>query len=690
MADLPEKNSKYRNAAVLLPSHGILRIPHLTSFLPECTRIDLSWKGRGDDIDVVLGWGLKHTANRARALADRKRLPYLALEDGFLRSVYPGVTGAPPLSLVVDPVGMYYNSAAPSHLENLLNTFEFEGTDLLTRARSAIEKIVAGRLSKYNHAPLLSRPLPGELEKKVLLVDQTLGDCSVTYGMADAATFERMLTAALEENPEADIIVKTHPDVVAGKKRGYLCALNHPSPRVHILAEDLNPLSVIEKADRVYVVTSQMGFEALLAGKPVECFGMPFYAGWGLTRDRQSCPRRTRQRTLEELFAAAYILYPRYLDPETGEGGTIEKVIDHLLIQRNAHLADAGRLVCTGFRWWKRPYIRRALSAPGNRVIFSDNPRSLTAADKVVVWGAGDGSAMVREAERRAIPVHRMEDGFLRSVGLGSNLVRPLSLVVDTRGIYFDPTRPSDLETLLRETDFTEELRRRGEGLRRRILRGRLSKYNVGSDEPLALSAAPGQRTLLVPGQVEDDASIRLGCVDIRTNLDLLAEVRRQNPDAFIVYKPHPDVLAGNRRGGVMPEEARRHCDLVVADRAMPICLAAVEEVHTMTSLTGFEALLQGKKVATYGLPFYAGWGLTQDRHASPRRGRSLQLDELVAAALILYPRYIDWNRGCLISAETALDRLARERAAREQMTGEDGFALRWYRKLAGFLTGVF
>jgi capsular polysaccharide export protein len=189
---------------------------------------------------------------------------------------------------------------------------------------------------------------------------------------------------------------------------------------------------------------------------------------------------------------------------------------------------------------------------------------------------------------------------------------------------------------------------------------------------------------------VEDDASIRLGCIDIRTNLDLLAEVRRQNPDAFIVYKPHPDVLAGNRKGGVAPEEARPYCDLVVTDRAMPVCLAAVEEVHTMTSLTGFEALLQGKKVATYGLPFYAGWGLTQDRHASPRRGRSLKLDELVAAALILYPRYIDWNRGCLISAETALDRLARERAAREQKTGEDGFALRWYRKLAGFLEGAF
>ncbi len=56
-----------------------------------------------------------------------------------------------------------------------------------------------------------------------------------------------------------------------------------------------------------------------------------------------------------------------------------------------------------------------------------------------------------------------------------------------------------------------------------------------------------------------------------------------------------------------------------------------------MTSLTGFEALLRGKAVFTYGLPFYAGWGLTQDRHAHPRRHRRLSIDELVAAALIGY-----------------------------------------------------
>ncbi|MEN8809646.1 MAG: hypothetical protein ABF291_19370, partial [Desulfobacterales bacterium] len=554
--------------------------------------------------------------------------------------------------------------------------------------RGAMQRIVADKLSKYNHAPLVEEALPGHRHKKVLVVDQTFGDSSVTCGMADGVTFERMMAAAMEENPEADIVIKVHPDVVAGKKRGYLSSRSHCSSRIHVMSADLNPLSVIEKADRVYVVTSQMGFEALLLGKPVECFGMPFYAGWGLTRDRQTCSRRTRARTLLEVFAAAYILYARYIDPTTGRQGSIEQVIEHLVMQCRAHRVDAGNLVCTGFRWWKRPYIRRALSAPGNRVIFSDSPNALAAADKVVVWGAGSRSALESEAEKRHLPIHRMEDGFLRSVGLGSDLVRPLSLVVDKQGIYFDPTWPSDLETLLRETEFTDELRRRGLELRRLIVQNRLSKYNVGNDEPLHLTTASGQKTVLVPGQVEDDASICVGCVDICTNLGLLAEVRRQNPDAFIIYKPHPDVLAGNRKGAVSPAETGRYCNLVATDRAMPTCLAAVDEVHTMTSLTGFEALLHQKRVITYGLPFYAGWGLTQDRHVIHRRGRKLALDELVAATLILYPRYIDWRRGYLVQAESVLERLTRDRIDRRCESGMTVSG--WGRKLAGFLGGAF
>jgi capsular polysaccharide export protein len=83
-----------------------------------------------------------------------------------------------------------------------------------------------------------------------------------------------------------------------------------------------------------------------------------------------------------------------------------------------------------------------------------------------------------------------------------------------------------------------------------------------------------------------------------------------------------------------------------------------VDEVHVMTSLTGFEALLRHKPVFCYGQPFYAGWGLTHDRHALLRRTRRLTLDELVAGALLLYPVYVSCQSRKRCTPEQALQEL--------------------------------
>ena len=90
----------------------------------------------------------------------------------------------------------------------------------------------------------------------------------------------------------------------------------------------------------------------------------------------------------------------------------------------------------------------------------------------------------------------------------------------------------------------------------------------------------------------------------------------------------------------------------------MGTLLSGVDEVHVLTSLAGFEALLRGKKVTCYGQPFYAGWGLTDDRMPPARRTRRLTLDELVAGTLILYPTYVSRVTGKFTTPERALDEL--------------------------------
>lgn len=304
-----------------------------------------------------------------------------------------------------------------------------------------------------------------------------------------------------------------------------------------------------------------------------------------------------------------------------------------------------------GFSYWKRKPLRLCFS--GSHVKFVSHLDQVPKGAVLAVWGMRN----VPDVEERDLTVVRIEDGFLRSVGLGADLVRPLSWVVDWRGMYFDATRPSDLETLLMDTCFDKALIERAKALRLRVVEDGLTKYNVGT----RIWRRPAQeaRVILVPGQVESDASIMFGSPAIKTNLGLLQAVRKANPDAYVVYKPHPDVVAGLRRQGLGESEAGLWCDEIVNDAPMGTLLHAVDEVHCLTSLTGFEALLRGKSVTCYGQPFYSGWGLTRDIFPVSRRLRCLSLDELVSGALILYPRYMSYKSRCLVAPEDALSELS-------------------------------
>ncbi|MBM7652573.1 capsule polysaccharide export protein KpsC/LpsZ [Neobacillus cucumis] len=314
-------------------SKGIQAIPNLDSFF--LSELEFNPYEETESLTYIAGWGMKQSANKAIALAEKYNIPYVGLEDGFLRSVGLGVDGAPPLSISVDNVGIYYDATRPSRLENILNASGWEREDLLQDAKKSMELIRVNYLSKYNHAPIIdSAKFLDAGKQRVLVVDQTLGDMSITLGLADKERFKEMYEAAVKENPNADIFIKTHPDVISGKKEGNLTPRNVGKNAVFIY-DDCNPLSLVEQFDKVYVVTSQLGFEALMLGKEVHCFGMPFYAGWGITSDRLKIDRRKRARNLEEIFAAAYLLYCRYLNPTTNQLGTIFDVINYLTENKN-------------------------------------------------------------------------------------------------------------------------------------------------------------------------------------------------------------------------------------------------------------------------------------------------------------------------------------------------------------------
>lgn len=622
---------------------GMEAVPGLSEILGgQVQRLRIGSPGRAT---AIVGWGRRPTSLRASAIAKRHRLPFICVEDGFLRSVGLGSDDAP-LSVVVDPVGIHFDATGPSALERFISRSISEAETL--RAEAVRSAWCKGRVSKYNHLREHVDRLP---ESYVLVADQTFGDASISFGRASTESFLRMLDAALDENPDSTVVVKVHPDVFAGRKRGHFdLAKLAQIGRVQVLARDVHPVRLLEHAKTVYTVTSQLGFEALLWRRPVRVFGMPFYAGWSLTADDQAAPDRRGNACLEQLVHAALVDYSIYLDPETGQRCEIERLLAWLTLQRKMRERFPETVHAVGFSWWKRPLVRSFLQ--GSRVCFVQGTRQVPQGETAVVWG--------RTQTPQGSPVIRVEDGFLRSAGLGAHLVRPLSWVQDSRGIYFDATVPSDLEVMLQNTDFDAAELQRARALRMALIESGLTKYNLSGNRWSRPALAMDKTVILVPGQVESDASLAWGAPEVARNMTLLQRVREANPTAWVIYKPHPDVVAGMRKGGLGEGEARRWCDEMVMEAPMGQLLDEVDQVHTMTSLTGFEALLRGRQVVCYGQPFYAGWGLTQDMLPFPngRRTRAIDLDCLVAGALLKYPSYVSFVTDRYMTAERALQEL--------------------------------
>jgi capsular polysaccharide export protein len=351
----------------------------------------------------------------------------------------------------------------------------------------------------------------------------------------------------------------------------------------------------------------------------------------------------------DERLARA-LLGRRYRDPFSGDDLDPAAVVALLASWRASIDANRGLAAAAGMAVWKRREVARLLwDGRADRLPFLKPGAALARAGReggaVAAWPARVPADFADRAAAAGVPVRWVEDGFLRSAGLGSDLLPPLSLSVDDGWPYFDPARPSRLETLLATATFNDALLARAAALRATIVERRIGKYHVGG-AAAAPDLPPGARLVVVIGQVEDDLSVLRGGGGM-TNLSLVERARAAEPDAFIVYRPHPDVEAGHRRGAIPDAVAARLVDRIDRGGSLDALLARADTLHTLTSLTGFEALLRGVRVVVHGGPFYAGWGLTEDRGAPlPRRTRRLSLDELVAGALILYPRYLDPRHG--------------------------------------------
>ena len=436
---------------------------------------------------------------------------------------------------------------------------------------------------------------------------------------------------------EAQVLIWTEGEMFDGQ----------PSHRIQRLSGACDPWHVVSGAKQVVLdADDELALIAQMSGVPIRFIPHP---GSGLKKETATVRERFRGRVLDSCT---------YVDPFTHEPTSPLEALRLCGFWRR--LIDGNRDIgaAVGFAAWKRPTVAPLLWGGSGPVPFHSRVRSPDSSKGIVVWKARTPANVLKNLERSGARLIEVEDGFVRSAGLGADCVPPLSITVDHLGVHYDPSRPSELECLIAAGDSPEELLDRARQLRALLVSSGISKYGVG--------VAPVERRVadrvqvLVPGQVEDDQAVLCAGGSVNGNLALLRRVREEAPDAYVIYKPHPDVEAGHRRGAITDTECLEFADEIVRNEPISALIDMVDELHVISSLAGFEALIRKKKVTTYGVPFYAGWGLTRDLGPVPTRRKARRtIDELVAAVLLLYPRYLDPTTGLPCPPEVLVRRIS-------------------------------
>jgi len=292
------------------------------------------------DIYLVSGIGRGMIAYLERI--NYMQSPMYVIDETYIKSVMPFSKSKDPtinrnlfnsISQFVDSRGLHFYPGITTQLEEKLNSNVSITDEQKSRSNNLIEIIVANKLSKYNCQPIIEPELPSNDKRNVLVVDQAYRDFSVVLSGGIDETFTCMLESAIEENPNCNIIIKTHVDKTSNAT--YYSRIKTPD-NVYVYNDEINPMTLIKKMDKVYCYSSTLGWEALLMNKEVHVFGSPIYAGWGLTNDRRSFThRRTKKRSLTEIFHYVYIEQSFYVNPKNKTICEIEEALDCLIELRN-------------------------------------------------------------------------------------------------------------------------------------------------------------------------------------------------------------------------------------------------------------------------------------------------------------------------------------------------------------------
>lgn len=627
---------------------------------------DIFGLNRTKHCDMFAGWGYGEYSQKAQRIAQKHNKPFIFLEDGFLRSPFVSSLSKQPYSLVIDTKAPYYDSSVVTDLENLIckTTLSLEQRH---NAQIAIDFFVNKKLGKFTIINDIDNAmLPNGFEQdSILLIDQVAGDLSLQYGQVTPEVAKYAFDFIVEAYPNKKIYLKLHPEVLAGKKKGCF-DFSHKQKNV-ICISDIDLISLLAVKPHLFVLTSLAGFEGVLHGCPVTVFGLPWYAGYGLTNDKHSdavtLAKRRKPVDLQTVFHCAYMIYSHYVNPISRKRTDFFTLMQHFSrIKRHIQMMR-GHILAVGIRPWKRKDFYSWIKTPFNKVTFCTHEKNVLnilkgspqTDFKIIVWNYKHSELIQKiETDYKNIKIIRVEDGFIRSYGLGSDFFPPLSLCFDNNHLYFYHTQnnKSDFHEIAQQVPFNQFFLERAKALKETIKKNNISKYNLEKITPINIKT--DKYIIFVAGQVAGDASLRYGGLpdDLQNDYDLLKRVRTDYPNSYILYKPHPDVTKGNRAKGSDFDKCHEFYNQIEIDASVISCINVCDMVVILTSQTGFDALIRNKKVLCYGEAFYKNYNLCVND--SKILNSEMTLDNFIHTALVEYPLYK--NGKDYITPEIAID----------------------------------
>ncbi|WP_420604666.1 hypothetical protein [Methylobacterium sp.] len=257
------------------------------------------------------------------------------IEKGFIGFYGYDDISAPPLSVFVDDMGPLNGHQNINRLHSILNS-DYELTSSETDlVKQFIKVIVSNKFSSDLGAIQLDLNHLRTRDRGILLVYKGESTDTEESRSTRFEHFLEMVYNACRNEKDADILISFSPGVTDDASTDTVYSsikwLLRLQDNIKIVPHRTNSYSMFEVADEVWTLSSIIGFEALLADKVVRCFSPTFYSGRSLTIDEPVLPHHPTERTVYEIFYAAYVMQSRYFNPSTGKKCSLPDFLDYLV-----------------------------------------------------------------------------------------------------------------------------------------------------------------------------------------------------------------------------------------------------------------------------------------------------------------------------------------------------------------------